>query len=993
MKLAIRVFCLAAAVSGAWAGRATAASSDYEGRVLKSIAFKPENQPYAPERLSEILALKTGAPLKLSDVRSAIERLYATGRYEDIAADAELSDGGVVLTFITSPNFFIGRVTVDAVPEPPNQDVLVNATRLELGTLFTEEATSQAARNLEVALRQNGFFRASIKPQFDRDPETQQVRIRFVVDHGERARYAKPNIAGAGKDEKKLLDATKWQGWFGWKPVTDARTGEGIDRILRWYRKRNRLEAAVSVEKLDYNSDTERVTPTLKLDPGPKVDVRVIGAGISKGKMRQLLPIFEEQSVDRDLLNEGAGNISDYLQSQGYFDASVEFDTVKKNGGGEQVIEYTVDRGERHKVVSVAIQGNKYFDEATLRERMYIRPASLLQFRHGRYSESLLERDVEAIESLYRANGFRDIAVASRIEQRVGGKDTNIAVHIDVKEGQQWLVSKLDVEGVSEENREAVLGMLQSQEGQPFSELNISVDRDNILSYYYNLGHPDALFEYSYMPAAEPQRAELRYRVTEGEQKFVRKVLITGGLESTDERLVWERVLLQPGDVLSRSAMLETQRRLYDLGIFARVDMSLQNPDGVERDKNVLLGFEEARTWTVTAGVGAELDKIGGSANYPTGEPGFRPRVYLGVTRRNFLGTGHIISLQNRLSTIQKRAVLSYTAPQFRGNPDISLLFSALYDDSRQVSAFTARRREASAQIGQKFSRASTLLYRLTYRRVAVSDLKILLDPVLLPQYLQPVQMGIIAGNYIFDRRDDPTDARHGVYSTIDAGYGVMPGTEAHPDDDGPPPTTPVPTTPPLAPAGFLRFVGHNATYHPFGLGSKYVLARAITFGWLQRPSETREIPLPERFFAGGAASHRGFPFNQAGPRDLETGFPLGGRAMLLNQVELRYPLLGENISGTIFLDSGNVYSGLSEISLRVKQNGRQDFNYMVHAAGLGFRYRTPVGPVRLDLGYSINPPRFYGCEATREDVFTCPVKKDQRIGHFQFHFSIGQAF
>lgn len=982
MKWAIRLFCLGAAVSGAWAGSAAAAPNDYEGRTLKAVAFRPENQPYDTGRLQEILPLKPGEPLHISDVRAAIERLYATGRYVDIAADAELEEGGVVLTFITTASYFIGRITVEGVSDPPTPDALINAARLDMGTLFTREAVDQAMRNITGALRQNGFFEPAIEPRFEQDPATQQIGIHFEINPGKRARYSRPVIEGAAEDNlPALIKATKWKGWFNWQKVTDTRTGEGIDRILGWYRSRDRLEASVALDKLDYDRDTNRVTPAIKVEPGPKVDVRVAGAGISRGKMRQLLPVYEEQSVDRDLLNEGAENLREHLESKGYFNATVKYDRLTKEGAAEQIVEYTVDRGERHRVVAVTIRGNRYFDEATLRERMYVRPAALLQFRHGRYSEALIERDIEAIEALYRSSGFRDVAVRHRIERDAGGKATDIGVHLEVREGPQWLVSKLDVEGVSEENRETVLGMLQSQEGQPFSEFNASIDRDNVLTYYFDRGYPDALFEYRYEPAEAHHAVELHYRIQEGERKFVRRVLITGGLKSTNEGLVRDRVLLAPGEPLSRSAMLETQRRLYELGIFARVDMALQNPEGEEQNKYVLLGFEEARRWTVTGGIGAEVAKIGGCSNCytaPAGETGFSPRVSFGVTRRNFLGTGHMISLQSRFSTLQQRAVLSYNAPQFRGKENVSLLFSTLYDDSREVRTFTARRREVSAQIGQRLSRASTFLYRLTYRRVSVSDLKIS-DAPLLPQYLQPVQMCIIGGNYIFDRRDDPTDTHRGIYTTVDLGYGVMPGTAEDPGA-----------------TGFLRMLGHNATYHPFGEGSRYVLARAITFGWMQQPSSTREIPLPERFYAGGPASLRGFPSNQAGPRDPQTGFPIGGRAVLANQVELRFPVMGDTIGGSLFLDSGNVYSDLRHISFDVRQrktNGDWDFNYMEHAVGLGVRYRTPVGPVRLDVAYSINPPRFYGCDTSQQDLWSCDQQKEQRIGHFQFHFSIGQAF
>ena len=126
---------------------------------------------------------------------------------------------------------------------------------------------------------------------------------------------------------------------------------------------------------------------------------------------------------------------------------------------------------------------------------------------------------------------------------------------------------------------------------------------------------------------------------------------------------------------------------------------------------------------------------------------------------------------------------------------------------------------------------------------------------------------------------------------------------------------------------------------------------------------------MPEHFFSGGATSERGFPDLQAGPRDTTTGFPLGGTALLMNQTELRFPLLGENIGGVLFHDMGNVYTSPSSISFRTDQHGLSDFDYMNHAVGFGIRYKTPIGPVRLDLAYSINPPRFIGFSGSFSDL------------------------
>ena len=452
----------------------------------------------------------------------------------------------------------------------------------------------------------------------------------------------------------------------------------------------------------------------------------------------------------------------------------------------------------------------------------------------------------------------------------------------------------------------------------------------------------------------------------------MRQVLISG-LDTTQPGLVNRNLLLSPGDPLSQIQMAETQRRLYDLGVFARVNMAIQNPEGETANKYVLYQMEEAKKYSITSGLGAELARIGGargSLEDPGGRAGFAPRVSLDVSRRNLLGRGHVASFRSRLSTLQRRALVNYSAPRLGNIAGLNLSFTALYDDSTDVRTFSAIRREGSVQLSQRLSKADTALYRFSYRRVSVGSLAI--DPLLVPQLAQPARIGMLSGNLIGDRRDDPTDARKGAYNTLDLGFASrIFGSQAD----------------------FTRALARNSSYH--ALSKRLVLARSINFGWLYPISfrvgetRTREIPLAERLFSGGAGSHRGFPENQAGPRDLTTGFPLGGRALLMNNTEIRFPVAGDNLSGVLFHDAGNVYSALEKISFRVRQRDLNDFDYMVHAMGLGVRYRTPIGPVRLDLAYSINSPQFKGCTGTT----TCGAPTEQRISRFQFHFSIGQAF
>ena len=972
----IRSMLFPALLAGVAAGVLMAAPVDYEGQPIVAIRFEPPNQPLQADQITQLLPFRQGDKLKLSDIRLAIQRLHESGRYQDIAVDATRSGEGVVLTFKTTGNWFIGRVTVDGVPPPPNRGQLVNSTKLALGSEYSDEDLQAAIENLQAVLRNNGFYEARINPVLSRDPATTEISIRFEVSPGPRARFAMPIIKGQPeRDADDISGATGWKrfyGLLGWKTVTENRVQQGLERIRRSYLSKDHLMARVTLDGMEYDPKSKTVTPTLTVDAGPRVTVRTRGARVSRGKLRELIPIYQEQSVDRDLLVEGMHNLEELFQAEGYFDVKVSFD-VSKRQDGREVILYRINRGQRSKLVHLDVSGNQYFDDETIRERMYITPATRLRYRHGRFSMDMLERDKEAIADLYRSNGFQNVEVTSRVETNFRGNERELGVFIEINEGPQWFVSDLSLSGVDLKLLPEVEAMLQSTAGQPYSNFNVATDRDNILNYYFNNGYPEARFESIVSPGPQPNTVRLQYIVEEGPRNFVRGILISG-LEATSRNLVTSRIPITPGAPLSQSEMVESQRRLYDLGIFAKVDMAVQNPEGRERNKYVLYQFEEARRYSLTLGFGAEIARIGGGQGTladPGGGAGFSPRVSLGLSRGNMFGVGHTLGLLSRVSNIQRRVVLNYLAPQFQGNENLNLSFSTLWDDSRNIRTFTSRRWEGSAQIGQRLSRSNTIQYRATFRRVTVDENTLVIRPDLIPVFAQPARVGLFSTTFIHDRRDDPIESHRGMYNTFDIGV-------AHRIFASQP--------------QYTRMVWRNSTYHQ--IGRELVLARSFNFGWLKNFGDT-EIPLPERFFAGGATAHRGFPENQAGPRDLVTGFPIGGNAFLVNSIELRFPLLGENLGGVIFHDAGNVYSDLDDINLRFRQRNTADFNYMVHSFGFGLRYRTPIGPIRVDFGFSPNSPRFVGFEGTREELLRGGGTPNvlQRIHQFQFHFSLGQTF
>ncbi|MDE3164672.1 MAG: BamA/TamA family outer membrane protein, partial [Acidobacteriota bacterium] len=601
----------------------------------------------------------------------------------------------------------------------------------------------------------------------------------------------------------------------------------------------------------------------------------------------------------------------------------------------------------------------------------------------------LLRRDEDTIRNLYESNGFRDVKVTAATVDDYQGKTGEIAVAVHIEEGPQYLVNSVQLAGVEKLNRDSLMARLSSTEGQPFSEFNVAVDRDAILARYFESGFPKATFEWSSKPSEkDPHRLDLVFKITEGQQQFVREVVINHqGLKTTRPSLVARQLQLNPGDPLSPTAITDTQRRLYDLGVFAKVDAAIQNPDGDTDSKYVVYNMEEAARYSLGLGFGAEFARIGGCQtclDAPAGQAGFSPRVSMDLTRINLWGAGHTVSLRTRLSTLDRRALLNYSWPRVGRNDNLNVSFTALYEDSRDVRTFNFKRWEQSEQLSQRLSKATTLFYRYTFRRVSVDQSTLKISPLLIPLLSQPVRVGILSFALIQDRRDDPVEPHRGLYNTLDVGLAEHAfGSQRN----------------------YFRFLARNATYHP--IGRKLVLARSLEIGAIHAFKDNGDplnaIPLPERFFGGGGNSQRGFPDYQAGPRDLTTGFPIGGTALLFNQTELRFPLIGDNIGGVLFHDMGNIFSSIGKVSLRWSQHNEQDFNYTVHAVGFGIRYRTPIGPFRIDLAYSINPPYFRGFKAdNQQDLVNAGVDPCgaypakcvlQHISHFQYFFSIGQTF
>jgi len=1016
---------------------------DQRGKQVTAVRF--EGVTFSQDdALPSTLTQKPGTPLDPEHVRADLRRLFASGRYRDISVRSEAANGGLVLVYAGVPRYYVGRVKIDGVRSERLTSLLEFATKLEPGTAYTETQVPAAVTGVKESLARNGYYAPMVDVSTTKDDVGDQVNFDFRVMQGPQARVGNLEIEGTDVGftpddfrKKAKMNCGLLARTFSHEcrpKVTRETTSTALSSLRTQYQKMDRLEATVSVQKQTYNPPRQQLDYNFAANQGPVVKVVVQGAKLSKSRLHLLVPVFEEGAVDNDLLNEGAHNIRDYLQQQGYFDVTT---TVQILGEGTRnvTVQYTVVKGVKHKVTALNIKGNKYFDTDTITERLSIKKADLYM-RSGRFSQALVKADTDAIQALYRANGFSAAKVtanAKDLEKGSDGKPLKVAqieVTFTIEEGPQQKFGAVELTGVDPSRQQTLKDLLQSEEDQPFSLLTLSGDRDAVLAWYVSHGFDQARVEIK--QDVEPENktlTDVTLTVSEGQQVFIDKVLLSGD-ERTKRGLIDSQLKVHAGDPLDQAALLQTQRNLYNLAIFNEVNAAVQNPTGDAPRKNVLVQLTEARRWDVTYGFGMEVQlnrpatvpgqtRIGTGTAAQNGKAGASPRVSADVSRINLFGTDKSLTLHATYGLLERVATLSFNNPRLLANPNLTATVSGGYSNVQNISTFAASTEQFDFRVTQSVKKADHFIYDFQFRRVSVDPNSLEVTPNLIPQLSQPVTVGGPQITYFHDTRDpSPLDAGRGRYFSIQEFFANhIFGSDTN----------------------FNRVDATQSSYYTFGK-KKYVFARNLRVGFentlgsttasntnigvancqgilLTTNATCNPIPLPERLYAGGGTSHRGFGINDAGPRDLTTGYPVGGSGAVVNTFELRLPpptlpLVGESVSFVIFHDMGNVFQHPGDMFKSIKNfkqpnqascrnvtvppgttdnstlTGTCDFNYYSHAVGLGARYKTPVGPIRVDFSYNLNPPIY--------PVFFDYTGKPPYVGqasHFQFFFSIGQSF
>ncbi len=913
---------------------------DYVGRPVAAVRLAVDGRETTAPELTRVVAVHLGQPFSMQDVRETVLHLYALGQFQDVRVDASLhGDGlpGVDVRFDMTSAKPVSAIEFTGDIHAPGVD------EGQLRRIVTERAgpsppitrADELSRLVEAALNARGYLHARVTARTVPNGSSHTALV-FNLDVGKRATIGAITVSGPDEAKRELLMVLQIATGAPYERDTvNARIAKFLaDRHSKGY-----YEA--KVDFVDEPAADERFNLTFTVNPGPHVRIAFTGDPFP-GDRKDLVPVEREGSVDEDLLEDSTARIEDALKAQGYKDAMAPHDRMM--AGDELVITFHVTRGQQYRIASVMIVGNVSVPSSELQ----LSP----RLREGQpFSQAAVDAEAAGIEDVYRRAGFGSAKadVDIKMQPAVSGY-VPVAITFTIREGVRTLVSSVKIIGNASIPTDTLLAGLRLQPGRPYVVTSLAADKDAILVKYLNAGYENATVDARADLSRDRTAVDITFSVREGPQVRVDHVLIVG-TQRTDAAVVEKQLQLHSGDPLSRDAVLDTQRRVQSLGLYRSVTIS-ELRHGEENRRDLLVSVEEGPSRSVAFGGGFEFARrVEQSSTSPTAEEVFdaAPRGSFEINWRNLFGTNRSTSLFSSITlhpqgTVQSkiteyRVVNTWREPRVFDTAVDGLVTLTLEQQFR--SSFNFHRKSATAEATRRLRHVSIIgTYQIQSTDVFDNAITDPSEQSALDRVFPNVRLSSFSLSVLRDTRNDQIDPTDGEYFS---GYGQLAARALG------------------GQVGFVKSFFRASTFHliPHSRGVVFAgnafLGLATGFPQIDPTTgETvRDLPQSERFYAGGDTTMRGFALDQLGVRHIPpspsdtidiNGFPLGGNGEMLYNLELRVPVHG-NFETHGFLDTGNVFKRATDI----------DFAELRSAVGFGVLYKSPIGPLRFDLGFKVH--------------------------------------
>ena len=966
-----RAFVLLALFAAPAAAQTGAAR--YVGKPVEQVQVFIENTPNTDPVLDDLVQVQAGQPLRMEAVRDSISHLYSIGRFQDVTVDATDAPGNGV------------RIRVTLIPLHTVQEIQFSgglALREGLLHRTVEERYGPAppvgraedvARTLRRLYQDEGYLSASVRPVPHELHDPDRTILVFEIDPGPRALIGnvqfQGNLLTPAPVLMRRLEATRGA------PYRASDLQQELDEYRTDLRQKGYYRATTAIRPQPGGGNV--VDLYIAIDPGPLVTVRFEGDRLPDDIRNDLVPVRREASIDEDLLEDSEARLESYLRQQGYWKADVS--VRQEESDGTLAVVFDVERGPQYRVAaSLEIRGAEAVPVSALRPLVQgLQPGSL-------YLEAELNQAVSAIENYYRSRGYALVTVksASNETASVPGEG-QVQPAVVITEGPLIRIGEVRITGNTAISEKELRASITSQPGDPFVAPRTVQDRETLILKYLNLGFAEATVEAQPGPAEEPTRMPLTFVIREGPQTIVDHILIVGN-EKTDPEVIRRELQLTEGQPLGLDAKFESHRRLAQLGLFRRIRIDELSHGGSNRH-DVVITVEEAPRTSIGYGGGAELSQRL-RATGPAGEAEehleFGPRGFFDIGRRNVGGRNRSVNLFTRvslrprdapddpardgtgLSFSEYRVIGTFRQPRAFGSNEV-VITGAIEQGVR--SSFNFTRKGVNAEILRPLTsgtRGVRISGRYSFNTTRRFDER-LPDPDVIDRVFPQVRLSGFSSAVARDTRDDITDPERGTFVSLEGSVFARALGEQ---------------------VGFMKSYLQGSWVRRLPAPRRIVFATRGAIGLADGferetvptddggnpvpgdPIIVEDLPASERFFAGGDTTIRGYALDSVGTPDTisPNGFPTGGNAVLILNAELRVPVW-RSLGAALFLDGGNVFRRATDF----------DISELRGSFGVGVRYLTPIGPVRLDLGFKMD----------RRQI------NDRLEPRTALHFSIGHAF
>lgn len=629
-------------------------------------------------------------------------------------------------------------------------------------------------------------------------------------------------------------------------------------------------------------------------------------------KLKSLMKSKINDMLNHALLAQDIADIRNFYVQKGYPLAEVKYEIDVDKESNKATVRIDIDERSRVKVSKITITGNQFIKTKQIVKVLATKPAWL--FNAGIFKDDVFQEDLEKIKAIYDDEGFLDADAVPRLDYSSDAR--LLSITIDIKEGKRYMVGDITTKGNLVLPEKDVRSNIKMRPGAPFSNRALRLDIMEIRQYYTRYGYMNALIDVDRTFNSKTGDIDITYTIDGKELVYVGKVEIRGNIKTKD--LVIRRELrIYPGERFDGARIARSKERLYNLGFFEDVSFDTE-PTESPTVQNLVVNVKEAKTGEFSFGGGySSIDQLVG---------------FVDVTQRNFdilnwpslTGAGQNLSVRAELGMTRANYNISWTEPWIFGYP-YAFGFD-LYQSSHRKATdigwpYDEKRTGGDLRLGKEFTDylRGDLRYKLEQVRIgsvienASQDLK---------DEEGTNNISSLLFQLTQDTRDNVFNPTRGyvLSGSIEDAGGIFYG-----DKD------------------FIKGMATAVYYHAFF--ERFVLELKGRAGLENAYGDSDEVPIYERFFAGGPDTIRGYKVRKVGPRDPGSDEPIGGEALLIGNAEITFPIFEKILKGAVFYDVGNVWRRAEDFA--VGGNYRS-------GVGVGLRIKTPIGPVSLDYGYPL---------------------------------------